>query len=131
VQEGWRVPMLLVPGEFIGAAGFPVPFKIECDYMLAPEWKVIVEACLPKLQPFGKVIGVPKGGLILAELLKPHVTPKANTVLVVDDVWNTGYSMRKIAQKQLGARFRYWQGLVAYSRGSRPINVVAFMQLVV
>lgn len=122
--------MQLVPGEFTAASGRKLPFKIECDGYNLEQWGVIAQACRHRLPPFCKVLGVPRGGLMLAKLLKPYVTLGSNCVLITDDVWTTGFSMRAFAEKNISYPYE-WQGLVAFSRGQRPINVVAFMQLMV
>lgn len=126
--------MRLVPGEFVGASGRVLPFKIECSGKSREEWQVIADACLPRLPAFGHVVGVPRGGLPLAQIMRRYITPGSKILLVVEDVWTTGGSMKAFAQDYLSnnrARFKEWQGLVAYSRYRTPVNVLTFMQLMV
>lgn len=109
--------------EFIGAAGFPLAWKIECDTLTLEDWRTIAFVCAPHLPAFGSVIGVPRGGLFFAQEMKRYVSN--GPPLIVDDVWTTGKSMRAVA-----AKFSYWQGLVAFARGSElPSNVYSFMKL--
>lgn len=129
--------MLLSRGRFRGASGQFFPFKIECDALDAEDWVVVSEALRPRLAPFCCAIGVPTGGVQLALMLNRFRSPRklTRTLLVVDDVWSTGGSMRKFAEQYLkdnpGKFDPRWHGAVAFSRGPRPVHVSAFMQLTV
>jgi hypothetical protein len=107
-------------GEFTGAAGQVLPFKIECDALTPADWECIAHVGSQMLRPFGRVIGVPRGGLVLADAMRAYITPGAAPVLVVDDVWTTGKSM--CAAAPVGP----WLGFVAFERGPLPRNVTAF-----
>ena len=125
--------MLFQLGEFVGAAGQPLPFKIECDKLTRNEWRCIAEYAHDKLPPFGQARGVPRSGDKLAELLNIHRRPNCRTVLIVDDVWTTGESLRAFADDYI-QRHRWakdWIGFVAFARQRLPIKVRCFMQLMI
>jgi hypothetical protein len=105
-------------GDFTSAAGLVLPFKIECDALTPEDWACIAYVGARMMPPFGRVIGVPRGGLTLAEAMAPYATSGAP--LVVDDVWTTGKSMMAAAPHEP------WIGFVAFARGPLPDNVLAF-----
>ncbi len=74
------------------SSGRSSAFKIECDGLTDED--IGTAACLlARLLPtFGDVEGVPRGGLRLADALRPLWVRDA-PVLIVDDVWTTGASM--------------------------------------
>jgi hypothetical protein len=109
-------------GKFTGAAGLELNWKVECDALTAEDWACIARVGAERLPPFSKIIGVPRGGLALAEAFKPFIQHDAPRTLVVDDVWTTGGSMMKAAEG-LEAD---WIGYVAFARGLLPSNVKAF-----
>jgi hypothetical protein len=108
-------------GEFTSAAGLELPYKIECDALDDEDWACIAYVGSKMLRPFGRVIGVPRGGLALAEAMRTYVTPGSLVPLVVDDVWTTGKSM--CAAAPVGP----WLGFVAFARGQLAKNVQAFL----
>jgi hypothetical protein len=107
-------------GEFRSAAGLPLAWKIECDSLTPADWECIAYVGSQMLRPFGRVIGVPRGGLALASAMRAYVTPGSLVPLVVDDVWTTGTSM--CAAAPVGP----WLGFVAFARGPLGRNVTAF-----
>jgi hypothetical protein len=112
---------LFSKGEFTSAAGQVLPFKIECDSLTPADWECIAYVGSQMLRPFGRVIGVPRGGLALASAMRAYVTPGSLTPLVVDDVWTTGKSMCAAAPPGP------WLGFVAFARGPLPKSVQAFL----
>jgi hypothetical protein len=107
-------------GDFVSAAGLPLAWKIECDSLTDSDWECIAYVGSQMLRPFGRVLGVPRGGLALASAMRAYVTPGSLTPLVVDDVWTTGKSM--CAAAPVGP----WIGFVAFARGPLGRNVTAF-----
>lgn len=116
-------------GNFTGAAGQSLPWKIECDAFCLDDWRCIAAIAGPKLPPFTDVWGVPKGGLILAAELSKFAV-KRNVIglppLIVDDVWTTGKSMCEFTERALGLRPNAWNGFVAFARtGPLPDGIRA------
>ncbi len=68
-------------------------FKIECDDLADDEVVAMCALLVKVLPPFGSVSGVPTGGVRLEEAMRPYVTK--GPLLIVDDVWTTGGSMRR------------------------------------
>jgi hypothetical protein len=119
---------LFSPGTFTSAAGLELHWKIECDALTLDDWKTIAKACEDDLPEFGRVLGVPRGGLALAEAFKPYVDFRSDQILIVDDVWTTGKSMRAFAAEQ-GLDRDQWHGFVAFARGDVDRNVDFFMTM--
>jgi orotate phosphoribosyltransferase len=114
-------------GSFVAASGSELPFKIDCDALTKTDWECIALASLSFVGAFNTVYGVPRGGLALAEAFMPFQTSASEAVLIVDDVWTTGGSIRKFAES---ASIRHYKGFVAFSRAPRlPPNVGAFCTL--
>lgn len=110
------------------AAGLSLDWKIDCDSLTDDDWDCIARACMPLLGPFGDVVGVPRGGLKLAEAVERYATSREGPVLIVDDVWTTGMSMARHAAG-LGLAMHEWRGLVAFARGPLPPNVRCFAEI--
>ena len=110
--------MLFRWGKFTGSAGYELDWKIDCDALADGDWDCIARMSLPLVPPFSRAIGVPRGGLRLAEMMSRHITMDAPRVLVVDDVWTTGKSMQGHVAN-LGIKDGEWHGLVAFSRTYR------------
>lgn len=85
-------------GVFKGAGGISLDFKINCDYLSTQDWNCIARVAVEQrlIPNFGKVIGVPRGGIALATAFEPYLHPNSNVTLVVDDVWTTGTSMLRV-----------------------------------
>lgn len=106
-------------------------FKIDCDVLTKDDWEAIAAylADAEFLPPFGKVVGIPDGGLPFAEALKPYKSEGSKGVLVVDDVLTTGNS--------IVAEMRYWwivgypcSGLVLFARRKPPPGIRAVFSLI-
>ena len=83
---------LLQLGKFTSHAGKELDFKIECDALTDDDWECIAKLISDRCK-FGKVYGIPSGGVKLQKALEKYVTPNNPYRLVVDDVWTTGESM--------------------------------------
>ena len=85
---------LFVIKDFISHAGIPMTYKIECDAITESEWEALATMIMNfQKEPFGKVLGIPRGGLPLQKALEPYATGKdTDPLLVVDDVYSTGTS---------------------------------------
>ena len=81
-------------GNFTLHSGQKSHFKIDCDALTDEDWEALAEMIWEKAGNFGKVIGVPTGGLKLAKALDKYATDGA--ILIVDDVLTTGRSMEEM-----------------------------------
>lgn len=113
---------------FIGAGGLKLTWKIECDALSYEDWEAIAAICAPQLPRFSKAIGIPRGGKSLADRMDCFATAGKHPVLVVDDVWTTGRSMREFVKLH---SIRNWCGFVAFDRsaGCLPNGVYSFMKV--
>lgn len=84
---------LLQRGRFRFNSGLISPFKIECDALNEEDWATAAMLVVARVDPFGKVEGVPSGGVKLASALQQYVS--AGPLLIVDDVLTTGGSMER------------------------------------
>lgn len=98
-------------GDFTSHSGLTLPFKVDCDDLTDEDIECFVKIINSRAK-FGVVIGVPTGGLRLAEALKPYCIPEGG-ILIVDDVLTTGSSMEK--HYVFGA-----EGIVLFARGECP-----------
>jgi orotate phosphoribosyltransferase len=78
-------------GHFILHSGEVSDFKVECDALSESDWQALAKLIATRCS-FGAVVGIPRGGLALANQLQGYITRGPG--LVVDDVWTTGRSMR-------------------------------------
>jgi len=99
---------------FFSHAGIKLLFKIECD-VLDDEDVETLAAIVSRKFTFGRVYGVPRGGLRLAAALEKFRSPGGKT-LIVDDVFTTGTSMEE-ARREMGADSI---GIVIFARGKCP-----------
>lgn len=101
-------------GNFTLASGLLSPFKIDCDYLTDGDIETVAWIINKNLKlKFRTVEGVPTGGLRLADALQQYATPnEPGVVLIVDDVWTTGGSMKKQRANRTSAI-----GAVIFARG--------------
>lgn len=99
-------------GLFSLHSGETSKWKIDCDELSYPDWATLTEIALEILPPFGEVVGVPRGGLMLAQCLSDYVTD--GPLLICDDVLSTGGSMEQMRGNKDAI------GLVIFSRGKCP-----------
>ena len=82
--------------DFKSSAGLDLSWKIECDAISDDEWECIATMIMERANPFRSAIGVPRGGVKLAELLNEYGTGSyLDPVCIVDDVLTTGKSMEE------------------------------------
>lgn len=113
---------VLQQADFTLASGRRSSFKVECDELTPDELAITCAILAKALPPFGSVVGVPTGGVRAADALVPHCTIGHQAVLVVDDVWTTGGSMRRFMAENGIPTHR---GAVLYARGPVPSWVTA------
>lgn len=111
-------------GDFTLASGQRSCFKIECDALTDEDWSTLALMLAERLPEFHEVVGVPRGGLPLADALREHRTlDKDGPLLVVDDVWTTGGSMRRFTENYHPDL--EWIAAVAFARNPVPGWVTA------
>lgn len=98
-------------GPFTLPDGRVTDFKIECDVLTETDWASLARLAVETLPPFGQVEGVPRGGVMFADALRPYATASATALLIADDVWVTGLSMERHRDGREAI------GIVAFSRG--------------
>ena len=115
-------------GEYRLHSGERSWWKIDCDNLTGEDFHTlaaIVASWWP--QGFGRVVGVPRGGLCLAAALDRYVTPGWNKpVLIVDDVLTTGKSMEEMRER-VSPMPCY--GAVIFARGQCPAWVRPVFQM--
>lgn len=90
-----------VPEGFTGHSGGRLYWKIECDALTSGDWQGLAWMVRERLyathgfKGFRAAVGIPRGGTPFAAALNQHANPHADVVLLVDDVWTTGGSMRQ------------------------------------
>jgi hypothetical protein len=112
---------------FVSHAGLPLDFKIECDALSDGSIETIAKRIARNFM-FGKVRGVPRGGLRLAAALEKFCSPNCETTIIADDVYTTGRSMEEM-RRDAGADSI---GVVLWARGRgrcpdwiHPVNQLA------
>lgn len=102
-------------GNFTLHSGQKSRWKIEADALTWEDWEALAVMAVELLPDrFELVHGIPDGGLLFAKFLRTHQT-SGGALLIVDDVWTTGDSMRKTRKI-----FTYPTGVigcVAFARG--------------
>lgn len=112
-------------GEFTLHSGSKSYWKVDCDALTDEDWKALARMVYESVLHFRRVIGIPSGGLKLAEALKPYRFPNPEyPILVVDDVFTTGNSMNEMKSK-LGNDCR---GAVIFARSKCPDWVTPLFQ---
>jgi hypothetical protein len=86
--------------DFISHAGVPLSWKLECEALSIAEWSCLAKMILEyEKRPFSIAMGIPRGGVLLANALDRYGTNKAkDPILVVDDVYTTGTSFREYCE---------------------------------
>ncbi len=99
-------------GDFTLASGQKSKWKIECDALTDKDWEALALIASQILLPFGKVEGVPTGGVKFAKALEKYVTK--GKLLIAEDVITTGSSMEKFREG------RDAKGIAVFSRENVP-----------
>ncbi len=88
--------------DFISHSGLPLKWKIECDALSKEEWDAIATMIMDyQKQPFSKAVGIPRGGLPLADALNVYASGnEKEPVLICDDVFTTGNSILDFVKKE-------------------------------
>jgi orotate phosphoribosyltransferase len=85
---------LFQTGKFRLHSGDISNFKIDADALTQSDLESLANQVHLRCCPFGRVEGVPRGGLRFAKALCPYATGKgSDPLLIVDDVYTVGTSM--------------------------------------
>ncbi len=122
---------LLQRGTFTLSSGAVSGFKLVCDAFIEENADELAWAICEMVGPFGSVEGIPRGGLRLAEALRPPLTSATAgfqpvsglPLLLVDDVFTTGGSM----ERHRGGRDAV--GVVVFARGPLPSWIRAIFSM--
>lgn len=90
---------LFQDGDFTLHSGDKSDWIIDCGALTDDDLRVLAKLIVKTLPPFERVIGIPRGGLRFAAQLERHTTIGGPAVLLVDDVYTTGASLREARQK--------------------------------
>jgi len=112
--ESIRVPGLFQRGDFTLHSGEKSGIKIDCDALTDADLDTIAWMLRDRLPLFGRVEGVPTGGLKLAALMERYARPAQSGLLIVDDVLTSGGSM----EEQRAGRDAF--GAVIFARRKPP-----------
>ena len=113
--------------DFISHAGIPMSWKIECDAISNDEWSALAKMIMEyQDRPFSEAVGIPRGGLKLAEALNEYASGNSDDFpLICDDVFTTGPSMRDFIDEKYP---NFTQGMghrwVVFAR--KPSNVYPY-----
>lgn len=113
----------LVLKEFTMHSGGQGHFKIECDGLTDGEVATFAYLIADRCSPFDYVAGIPRGGVRIANALdqyrRAEVPGQKLRLLIVDDVWTTGGSMR--TERDMWLKYDVWKpeqlvGAVMFAR---------------
>lgn len=112
-------------GDFTLSNGERSTFKIDCDALTDADWECIAYLLSLRLPAFGRVEGVPRGGLKLAEKMARYAT--LGNLLIVDDVLTSGRSLLTYAMNHANGSTAI--GAVVFARGRIPMRVTALFSM--
>ena len=107
---------------FTSHSGKRLQWKIDCDSLSDDDIRTIANIISSHFK-FSEVVGIPRGGIRLAEILQNHVTPNNPYRLIVDDVLTTGDSMNAERRDENDI------GIVIFARSTCPDWVFPVFQL--
>lgn len=107
---------------FQSHSGQLLKWKVDCDALTIKDWECLA-FIISENSSFGKVEGIPCGGLLLAEALRKYQDKSSQVLLIVDDVLTTGKSM----EEQRNGRIAL--GYVVYSRIFPPYWIRTIWEL--
>ncbi len=90
---------IFIREDFISHAGLPLTWKVECDALTNKDYEALAKIVSEKMT-FRDVKGIPRGGIPFENALKQYCTNNDNDrLLICDDVYTTGTSMREVYEK--------------------------------
>lgn len=117
---------LFEQGRFQLHSGAESTWRINCTAFYDRDWACLAELIAQRVR-FYAVIGVPRGGLMLAKALERYADPQQKVLLIVDDVLTTGTSIQALRAEYSSPTV----GFVVFDRsgGRRPKGVEALWVL--
>ena len=121
--------------DFKSHSGLDLTWKIECDVLTDSEWSSICKMILELSPPFREAVGIPRGGVNLANLLNEYASQDAgDPICIVDDVLTTGESMEQFLseyQKKYRTKLGGFTaiGWVVFARTFPPSWIKALFQM--
>ena len=115
---------------FTGHAGQPLDWKIDCEALTVRDLTTLAELISRRFN-FRWVVGVPRGGLALAQQLDKYAVNTSKHLLLIDDVLTTGKSMTDTRQHYITQSIARENiiGCVIFARNQPPDWVKAVFQL--
>ena len=126
-MSGGEALSLFQLGNFTLSSGIKSNFKVECDALTRDDWDALGALVREIVPEFCMVLGVPTGGLGLAEALSRYSGPNG-PILLVDDVLTTGASMENLKARVVNYQERPIVGVVAFARGQCPSWITPLWQ---
>ena len=106
-------------GRFLLRSGVESAWKIEGDNLTPGDWNGLAAIAMTFLPPFGKVLGVPRGGFPFADALRRYQTHGHARLLLAADVLTSGGSLIRY-RDNLGLSWKDAIAVVAFARGKVP-----------
>ena len=114
-------------GNFTLHSGARSCWKIDCDALTPEDWAALAAMAVEILPSFHRVTGVRRGGWPFAQALRHYQSGRVEDGhLIVDDVWTTGDSVRKLCPQGLSPSKR---ACVVFARGPVDEWVTALFQM--
>lgn len=114
-------------GDFTLNSGKKSLWKIECDALTKEDWEGLARMAYEKLNTkFGKVEGVPRGGIPFAKAMEKYITPGNETILICEDVVTTGKSMEKFIDNKITNEYI---GVAVFARNKVADWIIPIFQM--
>jgi len=108
-------------GDYTLNSGLKSEWKIDCDALTDEDIETLAYIASQRLPPFSDVVGIPRGGLRLAKAMEQYTSYARFNLLICDDVYTTGGSMRR-AYEEYTNQFPSISGLVIFDRNIDPLH---------
>jgi orotate phosphoribosyltransferase len=103
-------------GHFVLHSGATTGFKIDEEALTDADIEALAGLAYLVVPTFSKAVGIPRGGVRLAQAMQRHANGEG-PILIVDDVLTTGASMNKMLHEYPGSH-----GLVIFARKVLPLE---------
>lgn len=116
---------------FTAHSGGKLEWEIDCNALSETSLDALAAIFIAwKPLPFGRVIGIIRGGLRFAAALERYVTPGAPGILIADDVLTTGTSILEAINDLTPEDRLYAHAVVIFDRSEQllPLNIVSLFQ---